>query len=54
MVAKIIERHGTTPVTVAEAAPTPAFAYAVLETKADGLIAAMGPRGSRSMCSRVT
>jgi phosphomannomutase len=35
---EILERHGITPVTVAEAAPTPAFAYAVVQTEADGVI----------------
>ncbi|HXO33100.1 MAG TPA: hypothetical protein VN901_12185 [Candidatus Acidoferrales bacterium] len=38
MAAEILERHGITPVIVAEAAPTPAFAYAVVPTKADGVI----------------
>jgi phosphoglucomutase len=38
MAAEILERHGITPVIVAEAAPTPAFAYAVVQTKADGVI----------------
>jgi len=33
-----LERHGITPVIVAEAAPTPAFAYAVVRTKADGVM----------------
>src|SRR5260370_41947562 len=30
--------HGITPVVVGEAAPTPAIAYAVIQTKADGAI----------------
>src|ERR1700735_334411 len=38
MAAEILEGHGITPVIVAEAAPTPAFAYAVVQTKADGVI----------------
>jgi phosphoglucomutase len=38
MAAEILERHGITPVIVAEAAPTPAFAYAVVQTRADGVI----------------
>ena len=38
MAAEILERHGIAPVVVAEAAPTPAFAYAVAQTKADGVI----------------
>src|SRR6202166_92894 len=38
MAAEILEAHGITPVIVAEAAPTPAFAYAVAQTKADGVI----------------
>ena len=36
--AEILEAHGITPVIVAEPAPTPAFAYAVSQTKADGVI----------------
>jgi len=38
MASEILERHGITPVIVAEAAPTPAFAYVVVQTKADGVI----------------
>jgi phosphoglucomutase len=38
MAAEILDRHGITPAIVAEAAPTPAFADAVVETKADGVI----------------
>jgi phosphoglucomutase len=38
MAAEILEAHGIGPVVVAEAAPTPAFAYAVVQTKADGVI----------------
>jgi len=38
MAAEILEGHGIRPVVVAEAAPTPAFAYAVAQTKADGVI----------------
>src|SRR3984957_12360175 len=38
MAAEILEGHGITPVIVAETAPTPAFAYAVVRTKADGVI----------------
>src|SRR3984885_2227111 len=38
MAAEILERHGIAPVVVEEAAPTPAFAYAVAQTKADGVI----------------
>ncbi|MGA9511327.1 MAG: phosphoglucomutase/phosphomannomutase family protein, partial [Candidatus Sulfotelmatobacter sp.] len=38
MAAEILEGCGITPVVVAEAAPTPAFAYAVVQTKADGVI----------------
>jgi phosphoglucomutase len=38
MAAEILEGHGITPVIAAEAAPTPAFAYAVVQTKADGVI----------------
>jgi phosphoglucomutase len=38
MAAEILAAHGITPVVVAEAAPTPAFAYAVGQTKADGVI----------------
>ncbi|MFZ0293949.1 MAG: phosphoglucomutase/phosphomannomutase family protein [Candidatus Sulfotelmatobacter sp.] len=38
MAAEILEANGITPVVVAEAAPTPAFAYAVVQIKADGVI----------------
>jgi phosphoglucomutase len=38
MAAEILEAHGITPVVVPEPAPTPAFAYAVVKTKADGVI----------------
>lgn len=38
MAAEILEAHGITPVMVTEPAPTPAFAYAVVQTKADGVI----------------
>ncbi|MGO8796884.1 MAG: phosphoglucomutase/phosphomannomutase family protein [Candidatus Sulfotelmatobacter sp.] len=38
MAAEILSAHGITPVVVAEPAPTPAFAYAVTLTKADGVI----------------
>src|ERR1700720_2806174 len=38
MAAEILSAHGVTPVIVAEPAPTPAFAYAVIRTKADGAI----------------
>jgi alpha-D-glucose phosphate-specific phosphoglucomutase len=38
MAAEILQAHGIVPVIVAEAAPTPAFAYAVVQTKADGVI----------------
>ncbi|MGB7600680.1 MAG: phosphoglucomutase/phosphomannomutase family protein [Candidatus Sulfotelmatobacter sp.] len=38
MAADILEAHGIAPVVVAEAAPTPALAYAVVQTKADGVI----------------
>jgi phosphoglucomutase len=36
--AEILEAHGIMPVVVPEPAPTPAFAYAVVQTKADGVI----------------
>jgi len=36
--AEILQAHGIAPVVVAEPAPTPAFAYAVVQTKADGVI----------------
>jgi phosphoglucomutase len=38
MAAEILQAHGITPVMVAEPAPTPAFAYAVVQAKADGVI----------------
>jgi len=38
MAADILASHGITPLVVAEAAPTPAFAYAVVQNKADGVI----------------
>jgi len=38
MAAEILAGHGITPVVVTEAAPTPAFAYAVVQIKADGVI----------------
>jgi phosphoglucomutase len=38
MAADILAAHGITPVVVTEAAPTPAFSYAVIQTKADGVI----------------
>jgi phosphoglucomutase len=38
MAAEILGGHGIIPVVVAEPAPTPAFAYAVVQTKADGVI----------------
>jgi phosphoglucomutase len=38
MAAEILTAHGITPLMVAEPAPTPAFAYAVVQTKADGVI----------------
>jgi phosphoglucomutase len=38
MAAEILAAHGITPLVVAEAAPTPAFSYAVMQTKADGVI----------------
>jgi phosphoglucomutase len=38
MAAEILAAHGITPVIVTEAAPTPAFAYAVVQTRADGVI----------------
>lgn len=36
--AEILSAHGIIPLVVAEAAPTPAFAYAVTQEKADGVI----------------
>jgi phosphoglucomutase len=38
MAADILAAHGITPVVVTEPAPTPAFAYAVAQTNADGVI----------------
>jgi phosphoglucomutase len=38
MAAEILAEHGITPVMVGEPAPTPAFAYAVVHAKADGVI----------------
>jgi phosphoglucomutase len=38
MAAEILTAHGITPLMVAEPAPTPAFAHAVVQTKADGVI----------------
>src|SRR5579863_4424591 len=38
MAAEILGAHGITAVMVAEPAPTPAFAYAVVQTRADGVI----------------
>jgi len=38
MAAEILEGHGITPVMVTEPAPTPAFAYAVVQANADGVI----------------
>ena len=38
MAAEILGAHGVTPVVVPEPAPTPAFAYAVISNKADGVI----------------
>jgi alpha-D-glucose phosphate-specific phosphoglucomutase len=38
MAAEILAAHGITPVVVAEPAPTPTFAYAVTQIKADGVI----------------
>jgi phosphoglucomutase len=38
MAEEILAAHGITPMVVANAAPTPAFAYAVAQTKADGVI----------------
>src|SRR5467141_6263 len=38
MAAEILMGHGITPVVLGEAAPTPAIAYAVIQTKADGAI----------------
>jgi len=38
MAAEILSGHGITPLVVADAAPTPAFAHAVTQIKADGVI----------------
>ena len=38
MATEILSAHAITPVMVAEPAPTPAFAYAVVQSKADGVI----------------
>jgi phosphoglucomutase len=38
MAAEILSAHGVTPVVAADPAPTPAFAYAVIFNKADGVI----------------
>lgn len=38
MAADILSAHGITPLVVAEPAPTPAFAHAVISNKADGVI----------------
>ncbi len=38
MAAEILGSHGITPLVSAEAAPTPAFAHAVVQNKADGVI----------------
>src|SRR5437016_9322734 len=38
MAAEILAAHGITPLVIAEAAPTPAIAYAVIQEKADGAI----------------
>jgi alpha-D-glucose phosphate-specific phosphoglucomutase len=38
MAAEILSAHGITPLVVAEPAPTPAFAYAVTQIRADGII----------------
>src|SRR3982075_3180318 len=38
MASEILAAHGITPLMVAEPAPTPAFSYAVIQTKADGVI----------------
>src|ERR1700740_1373629 len=38
MAAEILSSHGITPVLVSEPAPTPAFAFAVVHAKADGVI----------------
>src|ERR1700745_3019992 len=38
MAAEILCAHGVTPLMIAEAAPTPAISYAVMQAKADGAI----------------
>ena len=38
MAAEILSAHGITPLMIAEAAPTPAISYAVMQAKADGAI----------------
>src|SRR5579863_2428205 len=38
MAAEILAAHNITPLVVTEAAPTPAFAFAVIQNKADGVI----------------
>ncbi len=38
MAAEVLSAHGINPLLIAEAAPTPAIAYAVIQTKADGAI----------------
>src|ERR1700747_3890258 len=38
MAAEILSAHGITPLVIAEAAPTPAISYAVIQAKADGAI----------------
>ncbi|HLZ41263.1 MAG TPA: phosphoglucomutase/phosphomannomutase family protein [Candidatus Sulfotelmatobacter sp.] len=38
MAAEILQRHGITPLIAADAAPTPAFAHAVVHNQADGVI----------------
>jgi alpha-D-glucose phosphate-specific phosphoglucomutase len=38
MAADILSSHGIAPLVVSEAAPTPALAYAVIQTRADGVI----------------
>ena len=38
MAAEILSAHGIAPLVIAEAAPTPAISYAVIQAKADGAI----------------
>jgi len=38
MAAEILSKYGVTPLVIAEAAPTPAISYAVIQAKADGAI----------------